>query len=250
MMDRPKGCVNRSASMKVGMIQSSYLPWRGYFDFIDDVDLFVFYDDVQYTPRSWRNRNRIKTASGPRWITVPVLHERATKIDEARLVDDQRWAEKHVRAITLAYQRAPHFTRYAEPLFAILRGGHATISELNVALVRWVMGELGIRTELRRSGDLALPDDRDADKLERPLRILTRLGATAYLAGPTAKPYTDRERFRAAGVALEFKSYDYPDYPQLHGPFEPQVSVIDLLFQCGAESRALWKSRTPNERVV
>ena len=232
------------------MIQSSYLPWRGYFDFIDDVDLFVFYDDVQYTPRSWRNRNRIKTPGGPRWITVPVVHDRTTRIDAACIAHDQRWIPKHERAITQAYRSAPHFERYAGALFAILESEWRTISDLNVALVRWIMGELGIRTELRFSRDVEAGDEDRADKFVRPLRLLERLGATGYLSGPTARAYTDPARFRSAGIALEYKSYDYPDYPQLHGPFEPQVSVIDLLFQCGPDSRRYWKSRTPNERVV
>jgi len=232
--------------MRVGMIQSNYLPWRGYFDLIDDVDLFVFYDDVQYTPRSWRNRNRIKTPRGPAWITVPVLHDRTTLVQEARIDHEQRWVAKHTRALSVAYAKAPYFARYAESLFSVLRTEASTLSDLNIALCRWGMEQLGIRTALRRSSEFAVQDEKSL----RPLRILESLGATAYLSGPTARAYTDPERFRASGIALEFKSYDYPDYPQLYGAFEPAVTVLDLLFNCGSESRAYLKSRTPNERVA
>lgn len=228
------------------MIQSSYIPWRGYFDFIDDCDLFLFYDDVQYSHRSWRNRNRIKTDRGPIWLSVPVSHDQDTLIEEARIDYSTRWWEKHVRSLTLAYQKTPHFGAYASGFFEILRSRPATISQLNVRTCRWVMAQLGIGTPTRMSSELAV----GGDKFERPLRILQRLRATAYLSGPTAKPYTDPARFAAAGIALEFKVYDYGEYPQLHGAFEPQVSVLDLLFNCGPEARRHLKSRTPAERAA
>src|SRR6188474_3070154 len=132
--------------MKVGMIQSNYVPWRGYFDFIDDVDLFIFYDDVRYTHRNWRNRNRIKTVSGPLWLTVPVVHGNDTLIQDARIDYSRDWIEKHVRTLSIAYAKAPHFRECAEECFAILRERYPTISALNVALCRWVMGKLRVAT--------------------------------------------------------------------------------------------------------
>jgi len=233
-------------AMKVGMIQSNYLPWRGYFDFIDDVDLFIFYDDVQYTPRNWRNRNRIKTPAGAQWLTVPVIHGRDTLIQAARIDYSKRWVEKHIKTIEGAYNKAPHFTEYAEELFDLLRLPAATISELNIRLCRWLMQQFGIKTDLKKSADF----DIAGDKYNRPLHILRTIGATGYLSGPAARPYTDPVLFHDAGIALEFKSYDYPPYPQLHGEFVPDVSAIDLLFNCGPESRRFLKSRMPNEKVV
>jgi len=231
--------------MKVGMIQSNYIPWRGYFDFIDDCDLFVFYDDVQYTHRSWRNRNRIKTAAGAIWLSVPVIHDQGTLIQAARIDYSSRWLDKHVRSLTLAYQNAPYFDEYAGAFFEILRARPDTISELNVRICRWGMSQFDIRTQTRMSSEFGA----QGDKFERPLRILQQLAATSYLAGPTAKPYTDVERFRSAGIALEFKSYDYPEYPQLWGAFEPDVSFLDLLFNCGPDARHYLKSRQPAEKA-
>jgi hypothetical protein len=228
------------------MIQSNYIPWRGYFDFIDDCDLFVYYDDVQYTHRSWRNRNRIKTDRGPIWLTVPVVHDQDTLIEQACIDYSTRWVDKHVRTLTLAYKKAPHFAAYADAFFDILHDRVRTISELNVKAGAWIMAQLGIRTRTRMSRELGIA----GDKVERPLRIVQHLGASAYLVGPTAKPYTDMERFRAAGIALEFKVYEYPEYPQLHGPFEPNVTALDLLFNCGPDARRYLKSLKPAERAA
>jgi WbqC-like protein family len=229
--------------MRLGMIQSNYIPWRGYFDFIDDCDVFVYYDDVQYTHRSWRNRNRIKTDRGPIWVSVPVIHDQATLIQDARIDYGTRWLDKHVRTLTLAYKKAPHFGAYAEEFFELLHGRPETISQLNVRVCGWIMNQLGIQTRTRMAGEFGIVGDR----VDRPLRFARHLSATSYLAGPTAKPYTDVEGFRAAGIALEFKVYDYPEYPQLHGAFEPNVTVLDLLFNCGPEARRYLKSLRPIE---
>ncbi len=228
------------------MIQSSYIPWRGYFDFIDDCDLFVYYDDVQYTHRSWRNRNRIKTERGPMWLSVPVLHDRQTVIEHARIDYSTRWCDKHTRSLAAAYRKAPYFEAYAPGFFAILGSRPQTISELNVRTCGWIMQQLGITTRTAMSSEFGIA----GDKVERPLRILQRLGATRYLSGPTAKPYTDVQKFRAAGIALEFKVYDYPEYPQLHGAFEPAITVLDLLFNCGPHARRYLKSRQAAEAAA
>jgi WbqC-like protein len=228
------------------MIQSNYIPWRGYFDFIDDCDLFVYYDDVQYTHRDWRNRNRIKTDRGLLWLSVPVLHDHHTLIQDARIDYSTRWVDKHIRSLTLAYQKAPHFRAWGEEFFELLRETPATISALNVRVCAWVMGKLGIRTATRMSHELGVEGGRE----ERPLRMLQKLGASAYLSGPSARPYTDAGGFRTAGIRLEYKTYDYPEYPQLHGAFEPGVSVLDLLFNCGPDARRYLKSRTPAEHAA
>jgi hypothetical protein len=225
------------------MIQSNYIPWRGYFDFIDDCDLFVFYDDVQYTHRDWRNRNRIKTERGPAWLSVPVIHDRETLIQDARIDYGSRWVDKHIRSLRLAYGKAPYFERHGEAFFALLEARPQTISELNVRTCSWIMAQLGIRTQTRMSSEFGITGDRT----ERPLRILQRLGASAYLTGPSSRPYTDPSRFRDARIRLEFKVYDYPEYPQLHGAFEPAVTVLDLLFNCGPQARRYLKSLKPPE---
>ncbi len=229
--------------MKVGIIQSNYLPWRGYFDFIDDVDVFVFYDDVKYSHRTWRNRNQIKTTSGLVWLSVPVLHNSETLIEDAEIDNTSRWTEKHTRSIRLAYQKAPYFDRYAEEFFSLLTASEKTISGLNVKLCKWMMEKLSIYTEIRMSSEFAAK----GDKYQRPLDILREMGATAYISGPAAKPYTDANAFDRAGISLEFKTYEYSEYPQLHGEFVSNVSAVDLLFNCGPDARRFLKSSTPNE---
>lgn len=227
--------------MKVGMIQSNYLPWRGYFDFVDDVDLFIFYDDVQYTHRDWRNRNKIKTNNGTNWITVPVIHNSNTLINNAMIDYSQNWVDKHIKTISFAYSKAEYFSYYSDQLFELLSNKYKTISELNITLIKWIMSVLNIKTELRMSDEFGI----DGDKYNRPLKILKKIGATKYLSGPAAKDYTDEEEFKRNGIILEYKSYDYPEYPQLWGGFEKNVSVIDLIFNCGPYSKNYLKSLSP-----
>jgi len=227
--------------MKVGMIQSNYLPWRGYFDFMDDVDLFIFYDDVQYTHRDWRNRNKIKTSNGTQWISVPVIHNNATLICNAEIDYSQKWIEKHIKSITLAYTKADYFEKYSKPLFDILHEKHHTISALNISLIKWVMGVLDINTEIRMSSEFGI----EGDKYKRPLNILKKIGATEYLSGPTAKEYTNEKEFIESGISLEYKTYDYIEYPQLWGPYQNNVSIIDLIFNCGQNAKNYFKSLAP-----
>lgn len=231
--------------MRVGMVQSNYIPWRGYFDLIDDCDLFIFYDDVQYTHKDWRNRNRIKTHQGLLWLSVPVIHNRDTLIENALIDYSNRWVNKHIRSIANAYQKAPYFTNYADDLFDILTSRTETISQLNIKLTCWIMSKLDISTLTNMSHEF----DISGNKYERPLKILRHLGVTSYLTGPAAKPYIDENAFREFGIDLQYKSYDYQSYPQLHGEFESSVSVIDLLFNCGPDARYYLKSRQPNTIV-
>lgn len=232
--------------MRVGVIQSNYLPWRGYFDFIRQVDLFVFHDDLQYTKNDWRNRNRIKTPQGPRWLTVPVHYRQVEqRIDETPLETARDWARDHLNLLDAHYRTTPYLARYREPLAALLRRPHASISELNIALIRWLMGELGITTPTVHSRTLGL----SGAKTERLIQLLGKVGGTTYLSGPAARGYLEPERFRQAGVALEYKTYDYGEYPQPWGAFEGAVTVLDLLFNLGPEAAAHLQSRSPNEQV-
>jgi hypothetical protein len=218
----------------VAVLQSNYLPWKGYFDLIGDVDLFVFYDDVQYTKNDWRNRNRIKTAQGLRWLTVPVgahIHRRVFEVE----IPDPRWQAVHWKTLQQCYARAPHFARYA-PFFEEVYLGRAwtNLSALNQFLIKTIAADfLGLRTRFADSRDWSLPGTKGA----RLLALLERLGASAYVSGPAARSYLDERAFAAVGIAVSWKSYDgYPEYPQLHPPFEHQVSVVDLLFHLGPDA--------------
>jgi hypothetical protein len=234
--------------MKVGMIQSNFLPWRGYFDFIDDVDVFVIYDDVQYTRHDWRNRNRVKTVHGLKWITVPVRFHRRDEvlIRDVAIDYSQPWSRKHLKTVSIAYAKAEFMGRYYPKFSEILSAGHRRLADLNVALIKWIMGEFDIAVPLRYSWEFN-PRGRKTDRI---VDILEKLNADSYLLGPLGKNYVEEEKFANAHIALEYKAYDYAEYPQLHGPFESQVSVIDLLFNCGPDARKYLKSRSPNVKAV
>lgn len=233
--------------MKVGIIQSSYIPWRGYFDFIDEVDLFIFHDDLQYTKGDWRNRNKIKTDRGPIWLTVPVHYKSTSQRICDTIIDySGGWPGKHIDQFVQWYAKARFFREYSEEFFGILNTQYRTISELNIAMCHWVMRklEIGVPTRLSREFD---PQGR---KTVRLIDLLKKVGADCYLSGPTAKGYLDENAFRSNGIQLEYKSYDYPAYPQLWGEFEGKVTVLDLIFNTGPNARAYLKSQSPNERVI
>lgn len=222
---------------RVAILQSNYIPWRGYFDIIGSVDEFVVYDVVQFTKRDWRNRNRVKTAAGLRWLTIPVATSGAyhQTIEETR-ISDRTWAETHWRTITHAYGKAPHFEQYRarwEALYA-RAAGHERLSEVNRLLIDAVAAELGLTTVISDAASYAP----DGDRNDRLLAICTAAGATTYLSGPSAQAYLDVDAFARAGIAVEFMDYSsYRPYPQLHGPFEPGVTVLDLLFNTGPAAR-------------
>lgn len=232
--------------MRVGIVQSNYIPWRGYFDFIDDVDLFVYFDDTQYTRRDWRNRNKIKTQNGLKWLTVPVNDKYGERmIDETPIDYTQNWATKHLNAITQNYKSAPFFERYKDRFFELIQTKHDALSDLNREINAWLMDELSITTPIRLSSEFG----KTGAKSDRLLDILKQVGATHYLSGPKAMAYLETDKFHEASITLELKEYAYAPYPQMFGDFEPYVSVLDLLFNCGPESRKFLKSRTPNTIV-
>jgi hypothetical protein len=229
--------------MIVGIIQPNYLPWRGYFDIIDDVDIFIFYDDIQYTKNDWRNRNKIKTSNGTGWITVPVNHKHLSQLICNTSIDySQNWINKHTNLFNQWYKKAQYFDMYIDEILKILMMKHPTISELNITLSRWIIKQLNIKTKLYLSSEFNV----HGSKTDRLIRLLKKVNATSYLSGPAAKQYIDENLFRDADIGLLYKLYEYTNYPQLHGTFEPNVSTIDLLFNCGPESRNYLKSRQSN----
>lgn len=220
----------------VAIIQSSYIPWKGYFDIINMVDEFILFDDVQYTKRDWRSRNRIKTASGLQWLTIPVVSKgRYTqRIDEVQ-VADQNWAKKHWNAIAHSYANSRYFDQYRDPLRDLYAqaGKLDRLSSLNHLFISALCHELGITTRLTWSSDYRA----HGTKTDRLLSLCQLAGATRYLSGPSARAYIDKSSFEAAGIELVYMNYDdYPTYRQLHGPFDHRVSVIDLLMNEGPNS--------------
>lgn len=216
--------------MRVAVIQSNYIPWRGYFDIMHDADVFVFYDDVQYTVNDWRNRNRIKTANGVVWLTIPVGDQSRRRICDVE-IRDRSWTRKHWMTIEQSYRRAPGFASYGDFFRDIYSRAWESLSVLNQTLIRTIASDLlGIRTQIRDSRDFEL-QGKGGDRL---LMLLQRIGATDYISGPAAKSYLDVETYARAGVQVHWKDYTtLPEYPQLHGAYAPGLSVVDLLMNCG-----------------
>jgi hypothetical protein len=220
---------------RVAIVQSNYVPWRGYFDLIAFVDEFIIYDDVQYTKNDWRNRNRIKTSQGLRWMTVPVqVKGRFDQKIRDTLIDGTQWASKHWRTLEFNYRAARHFSEIADWLAPIyLEERHTHLSLLNRRLLEAICGYLGIVTRLTNSWDYELVDG----KTERLANLCHQAAATEYVSGPSARSYVDERVFHGLGIRLTWFDYDgYRDYTQLWGAFEPAVSILDLLFNVGAEA--------------
>ena len=220
--------------MRVAILQSSYIPWKGFFDIIRSVDRFIWFDDVQFTIRDWRSRNRIKTPDGLRWLSIPCDGKQSKMIDEV-LVTDASWRRRHWDVIERSYGEAPHF-EWCRPVLEQLYLGETEtrLHIINRKFVETIASELlGIQTEFDESARYPSVE-RGQDRL---LGILAAVGAKSYLSGPAARAYIDDEAFANQGVRLEWMRYDrYPEYPQLHGPFEHFVSIIDVLAHVGPDA--------------
>ena len=233
--------------MKVGIIQSNYVPWRGYFDIIDEVDLFIFHDDLQYTKGDWRNRNIIKTPKGLVWLTVPVKYtETSQRICDIRIDDSQEWREKHLRRFRANYGKTPFFAETINLWEEGLSSGDTHLSQLNIRLIKLISAHLGIRTPLALSSEFAVT----GKKTHRLIQLLKKVGATIYLSGPSAKMYLKEDMFASEGIGLEYKNYNYTAYPQPWGEFAGMVSVMDLIANTGHKARDYLKSHTPNTVAV
>jgi hypothetical protein len=227
---------------RVAIVQSNYIPWKGYFDLIASVDEFILYDDAQYTRRDWRNRNLIKTPSGPHWLTIAVevkgkYHQRVRDV----AVSDPAWARTHWRTLTHHYARAAKFGELKTTVEGWYDGaaGLPRLSEINEHFLRAICATLDIGTRMTRSSDYDLPEGRT----ERLVGLCVQAGAKTYLSGPAAREYLDETLFSDAGIAVEWMDYSgYPEYPQLHPPFEHGVSILDLLFNVGGAARRYMKN--------
>ena len=217
------------------IVQSNYIPWKGYFDLIASADECILFDDAQYTKGDWRNRNRIKTPHGLRWLTVPVLTKGAwqQRISDVRIAPG-RWASRHWNSLVSSYGRAEHFDWVApwlEPLYQERTYSH--LYQLNHTMIRAICQVLGIGTRLRPSSEFRLVEGRTT----RLVSLCQQVGASEYLSGPAARAYLDEREFERAGVRVTWHDYsDYPEYVQPWGPFTHQVSILDLLFNCGLDA--------------
>jgi WbqC-like protein len=219
--------------MKVAIHQPQYLPWLGYLAKWAAADVFVFLDTVQYEKNGWQNRNRIRTAAGAHWLTVPVHAHLGTPIAEVSVDTTQPWRARHLRAIEHAYTRAPHLAAYQPGLHDLLDREWDRLAPVAVASAEWLARAVGVTTPTRLASSLAADD---GDATGRLVSICKSLGADTYLAGGHGARYMDTERFREAGITVLYQRYEHPVYPQQHGEFMPFLSGVDLLLTHGDES--------------
>jgi len=225
--------------MKVAIHQPHYLPWLGYLAKWAAADLFIFLDTVQYEKNGWQNRNRIKTAAGAQWLTVPVHARLGTPLGAVTIDTAQPWARRHLRAIALAYGRTAGWRRWGEALAALYARPWTRLVPLAVATARWLADALGIRTPARLASELGV----DApDPTERLVALCRAVGATTYLAGRDGVRYLDPARFAAAGIAVQVQRYECPRYPQVHGEFVPGLSALDVVLTHGDDALRILRS--------
>lgn len=220
--------------MNVVILQPSYIPWRGYFDQIRRADLFVFYDDVQYDKHGWRNRNQIKTNQGKQWLTIPVNSKGVTSgvpIKDVRIDWSKPWSKNHLKSITISYSKSPYFKEYLPLLESLYQRHDEFLADFTIESTILLARELGIAsTQFMRSSELAALE---GQKTDRVISVLKQVGATHYICGPSANSYMEPEKFAATGITFEYMEYNYPEYPQLHLPYDPYVTILDLIFMTG-----------------
>ncbi|MGZ4994182.1 MAG: WbqC family protein [Methylobacter sp.] len=219
---------------KIAIVQSNYIPWKGYFDMIAAVDEFIIYDDVQFTKNDWRNRNKIKTPTGIQWITIPVRQEKlGQKISQTK-VSDRRWAEKHWKSLKQNYSRAEGFSTYSSAIAETYQEASELefLSDINLLFLRTICKLIKIQTTISICTDYTLVGDR----ITRLVNLCEQASANVYLSGPAAKSYLEEDAFIKSGVTVEWMNYTgYREYPQLYPSFEHGVSIMDLLFNVGSQ---------------
>ena len=220
--------------MTVSILQSNYIPWKGYFDLIARSDVFVIYDEVQYTKNDWRNRNKIKTSNGPQWLTIPVKQTSLDqKIYETEVLKTN-WYKKHINALQTNYGKTPYFKEYMEVLRPVYERAETNLSSINKHFIEAICGILSIETRIVDSRELDLQGGRQ----ERLEDACTKLKADRYLSGTAAKSYLDEQRFTELGIAVDWMNYDgYKVYNQLYPPFVHEVTILDLIFNEGEKAR-------------
>lgn len=224
--------------MIVSILQSNYIPWKGYFDIIAKSDVFVIYDEVQYTKNDWRNRNLIKNQSDLEWMTIPVRQENINqKIFETK-ISQSNWSRKHRNVLQTNYGKTNYFKEYKDIIFELYDSQSNNLSEINRLFIDRICSILAIETKIIDSRELNLV----GDKVERLINACNKLKATKYLTGPAAKSYLDEDLFYKNKIEIEWMDYsNYKEYKQLFPPFEHGVSILDLIFNEGPNARSFMK---------
>tara|TARA_B100001093_G_C26835783_1_gene1018274 strand:+ start:1570 stop:2265 length:696 start_codon:yes stop_codon:yes gene_type:complete len=228
--------------MKAVILQPSYIPWRGFFHQVQKAEIFVHYDCVQYDKHGWRNRNRIKTSQGSQWLTIPVVTKGCVKegkiIKDIEIPQNHSWSLKHYNSIKQSYTKSAFYKEILPLVEEIYSRKDKMLVDFTCSTTEMIARKLGIqKTKFIRSSDICVT----GSKTDRVIEILKKIGATHYISGPSAKDYIEKDKFADSGISLEFMSYDYTPYPQLHGIFEPRLSVLDLLFNLGFDAgKYIW----------
>lgn len=221
--------------MKAVVLQPTYLPWMGYFGMIDVADIFVFYDDVQFSVQSWQQRNRIRSTNRDwMWLSVPVIHKFGQMINEVRIDNSGNWRKKHWSAVCQNYAKAPYFREYEHVIGGLFEEEWTSLSELNVTAIERLTRLVGVHTPtFARSSDI---EGIDGSRTDRLLLVLEQVHADEYVSGPGARDYLEVEKFRERGIRLYWYDFRHPVYPQTRDDFMPYLSAIDLLFNTGSEA--------------
>ena len=222
---------------RIALLQSNYIPWIGYFDIVNNVDVFVIYDSVQYTKNDWRNRNRIKTVNGPIWLTIPISVSKigTQSIRDAKIVSSQ-WAKKHWKSIELAMGKCPYFDLYRDQWFDWyeIAGELDQLHDVNVLFFKGVCEQMGIKSTILFDTDVSFSGQTASEKIAS---ICESLNADVYVTGPSGLDYMNVDVFAGKGIGVDVIRYDYHPYKQLHGEYIANVSTLDLLANIGPDSR-------------
>jgi WbqC-like protein family len=216
--------------MVVTIHQPAYLPWLGYLDRVARSDVFIFLDTVQFERNSFTNRNRIKTANGPIWLTVPVRlcdHLNST-IADVEIGENRDWRRKHLASIAQSYRRAPGFASRYERLAAAYANDTRHLAEFCFDQLGFWLAEFHIATSVVRASELAVEGRNSA----LVLALCKHAGAHTYLSGPLGRDYLQEDEFAAAGIEVRYHDYAHPHYPQLHGDFVPAMGIVDYWMNC------------------
>jgi hypothetical protein len=225
---------------KIAILQSNYIPWKGYFDIINMVDEFVIFDSVQYTKNDWRNRNKIKTQQGVQWLTIPVEHKNLYQTISETKISNSNWNKKHWSSIIQNYSKTKYFKEYKDVFEKLyLSNKNNFLSEINYNFIITINSILKISTTIKKSTEFILPDE----KTEKLVKICKDCNAKVYLSGSAAKDYLNTSLFDSENIQIKWMDYSgYKEYSQLYPPFEHNVSVLDLLFNEGPNAKNFMKS--------
>lgn len=234
--------------MRVAIMQPTYLPWSGYFGLMQEVDLFIFLDNVQFSRRSWQQRNQIKSPSGPIWLTVPVQKKgkRDQLISEIEIDSSTVFNTSHQKSIQACYSKTEYFKKYSPDLFDLYKNPGTLLADLNINIISYIKDSLGINTRIMRASELPVSGIKD----ELLASICSQVGATEYLSPPGSYEYLkDSAAFKRSKIPVIYLKYAHPVYYQMHSEFFPYMSCIDMLFNCSEESAPMISNACSLERV-